>query len=219
MLILLGNIGLAILPVLALLLLFHKTGPKLSWPKLYKPLLLGYLIVIPAFIIEIGLVNLLERDSVHLPEMARLLLYSFVIAAITEEFFKLLIIRQIRSKNDSAREMLVASFMAGVGFALFENLKYIFGPTSILLLRSITAVPLHGICAAFIGYSFAIKTEKKRSAPVAGFLIAVIFHGLYDLLLMTETVYSYIVLILLLIMYAIIRILYSLSVQRRDYFR
>ena len=149
----------------------------------------------------------------------KLILYSFVIAALIEEFFKLVVISGLKDRYDSPGELMSASFIAGVGFALFENLKYIFGPTRILLLRSITAVPLHGLCAAFIGYSLAIRTENRKSAPLAGFLIAVIFHGLYDMLLMSETAFSYIVLVLLLLMYAAIRILYSMSRQKHSYFK
>ncbi|MBN1649217.1 MAG: PrsW family intramembrane metalloprotease [Spirochaetales bacterium] len=219
MLILLGNIGLAVLPALVLLLVFHKTGPELPWSGLYKPLLFGYVIVVPAFVIEIGLDNLLGMLLDGRNGILRLLLFSFVIAALIEEFFKLVVVSRISRNYANARELIAASFLAGVGFALFENLKYIFGPSRILLLRSLTAVPLHGICAAFIGYGLAVRTEKRKSAPLAGFLLAVVFHGLYDLFLMIGTTYSSLVLVLLLIMTAIITVLYNLSVPTRHYFR
>lgn len=214
-LILLGNIGLAVLPALVLLVAFHKKGPALPYSRLFKPLIFGYLIVIPA----IGVEYLLWQILPPLPDIFRLLFISFIIAGFVEEVFKYLVIRGLKNSYENPKQILSISILSGAGFALFENLnKYVLGKSETLLLRSITAVPLHCMCAAFIGYSFAAAPPGKKTNAIPGLLAAIVFHGLYDLLLYIKSPVSYLVLAVLLIMYISVKVLFNVSRQTNPYF-
>lgn len=208
------NICLALLPSIVILVLFHKFGPKLPFPKLIKPVIFGYIVVLPA----IGINVLLNKLAPNIPFEFRLLFQAFIIAAFVEEIFKFSVIQFIKKSYSNAREIIIISILAGLGFALSENISYIFEGTETLLLRSLTAVPLHSMCAAISGFFIALRRSNNKSKPISGLLLAVLFHGLYDLLLMSNSYMSYLVILLLMVMFFIIRILFNYTKQIPSYF-
>ena len=205
MLTLIINICLAVLPALFFMYLLSRTGISVS--RLYKPLLIGYLFVLPAAGIEYLLVKVFSGTSGTL----RLLVSSFIIAALTEEFFKYLPIRLISRKFEKPREIIEVSVLTGLGFALFENLNYVLESSETIMLRSVTAVPLHGMCAAIIGFGVALKGIRPKTGHLFYFLIAIVFHGVYDLALFSFSGVSYLVLPALLLQFFIVRRLYLTS--------
>ena len=87
--------------------------------------------------------------------------------------------------------------VAALGFAAVENVLYLlptinqmpFSKTLLLdLVRSVSAVFLHALCSAVVGYSLAIsicEKRKKRTYVAIGILIATLLHGLFDFSIMT----------------------------------
>ena len=77
---------------------------------------------------------------------------------------------------------------AGLGFAFLENAFYLAGSSSLLVMRALLAVPLHGATAAYLGLAVAPAAAPRGSdrgrafysVPAAIGLAAVV-HGAYDL--------------------------------------
>ena len=77
-----------------------------------------------------------------------------------------------------------SGLVAGLGFAVGESIFYGLTDPGVVLLRLITAVPLHAACGARIGTALGVL----RRAPLrASFLIiaAVFIHGIYNFFILT----------------------------------
>jgi RsiW-degrading membrane proteinase PrsW (M82 family) len=75
--------------------------------------------------------------------------------------------------------------VAGLGFALIETATYPTTALGIMLLRAITSAPLHASCACRV----AVSVEQFRKAPlpsVVSFIMAVVLHGVYDLMVLSN---------------------------------
>jgi RsiW-degrading membrane proteinase PrsW (M82 family) len=69
--------------------------------------------------------------------------------------------------------------VAGLGFALLENALYAASDTTVLLLRTVTAAPLHAACSSRVG----IAAVLLRTNPVQAFfkiLTATAIHGIFN---------------------------------------
>ena len=113
----------------------------------------------------------------HAPTAVMLLVGA---AALTEEAGKLaaLGLCRIRREPPAVRETIAAGAAVGLGFALVENSWYIADATLLLLVRGVTAVPLHAVTAGFLGWGL---TSPLRPARVlTGFAAAVLLHAAYN---------------------------------------
>lgn len=101
-------------------------------------------------------------------------------AALSEETGKLaaLGISRIDRPPIEAFEGVFAGAALGLGFALVENSWYIADATIVLLLRGVTAVPLHAVAAGYIGWSMESPARLGRIG--AGWIAAVLLHGAYN---------------------------------------
>jgi RsiW-degrading membrane proteinase PrsW (M82 family) len=159
--------------------------PEPRW-QLRKVAILGGLSTLPAIFIEKGfdLIGL----SPHTPLGA--LFTAYVSAGFTEETCKALVLYLAvwaHPAFDERMDGIVYATRAGLGFALVENVGYLWGTTSaggfagMFIARAILAVPLHAICAGFMGYYAAIKRfDNKGPGILGGLLIAILLHGTYD---------------------------------------
>lgn len=167
--------------------------------NIIKIFLLGAFVTLPVFFIQIGLTFLLEKIAV--PELLSSLLYWFLVIALTEELFKFLVVKLkvIRSPElDEPLDIMLYMVITALGFAALENILYLFSPVSaisfadlinrtliISFIRFIGATFLHTLCAATIGYFWAVGICKsQRRYLLIGFLIAVLLHGLYNFSIM-----------------------------------
>ena len=116
---------------------------------------------------------------------------SFVVAAAVEEACKILVIYWIvwyRPEFDERMDGIVYASRAGLGFAAVENVMYIWkqttisGQITVWVLRALLAVPGHALWTGMIG-AFAARRRFDGTGLglIGGYLLAVAFHGAYDL--------------------------------------
>jgi len=174
-----------ILPIVVLLCYFY-TRDVHREPRtaLVKTFLLGLLVTIPAIPLTLGLSAVLPLFS---PGPLLAALYdAFVVAAIPEEFLKLLVIALYCARRVSFDEPMdgaVYGATAALGFAALENVLYVAdGGLVTAAVRSITAVPMHAMMGAVLGHYIARARfgGGRRIDIWKGWGIAVLMHGLYD---------------------------------------
>lgn len=148
--------------------------------------LFGILSIIPAIIIELSFSALGINEDKDIFTTA---IYAFLVVGLIEELVKYIILRYYAFKKDAFNEPfdgIVYSVMISMGFATIENILYAFsGGLSTILLRTITAVPLHATAAIFMGYYVGLAKfrENRKFLLFAGLLSAIIIHGIYDFFL------------------------------------
>ncbi len=153
----------------------------------------GMVSVIPAVVLEV----LISRHAVGTisPEYTYrgAVFKSFVVAGGVEEACKIAVIYWIvwrRAEFDERMDGIVYGARAGLGFALVENVLYLLTAQSfdalvaMWIMRAILSVPGHAIWTAIIGYSAARRRFDGTGLGLfGGYLLAVAFHGLYDVAL------------------------------------
>lgn len=122
------------------------------------------------------------------------LLFYFVVVAASEEGSKLLILRKRtwRSSHfNSQYDAVVYSVAVSMGFALWENILYVFRyGFSTAIVRALTAVPGHASFGVVMGVWYGMEkrfsNERKgiRSflSSLLVFLLPTLVHGTYDFL-------------------------------------
>lgn len=190
---------LAIVPSIVLLIYIYKKDTKEKEPMkfLLGCFLLGALTAIPSIVVE-------ELESLVLDAIATpgsffyAVIEGFVVAALTEEFFKYLFLKGKSWKSkyfDCMFDGIVYAVFVGLGFATFENIFYVMdGGISTALLRMFTSIPGHTVFAVYMGYFYSkakladVKGDKAecRKNKKRALWIPVLLHGLYDTLIMFE---------------------------------
>ena len=145
--------GLAIIPCVILELLLARVGPAAGWPKV--------------------------------------LFTAFIVAGAVEELAKLLCLRWFiwhAPELDERMDGIVYASRAGLGFALVENVLYLLqehtlgGQLQLWVMRAALAVPGHAMWTGMIGAMAARRRfDRKGLGLIAGYLLAVAFHGAYDM--------------------------------------
>ena len=147
----------------------------------------------------------------------RAILY-FVIVGLSEEGFKFLLLRRKTWNHPDfnfSYDGIVYAVSVSLGFALWENLLYVYSyGFQAALLRAVTAVPGHACFGAFMGvwYSMARlaasrgEFERVRPNMKKALFIPVFIHGLYDYLASGSSVRAtslFIIFIVVMMIYAI----------------
>jgi RsiW-degrading membrane proteinase PrsW (M82 family) len=117
--------------------------------------------------------------------------HAFVVAGITEEGFKFLVLYLIawnsRWFNEKFDGIVYAVFVS-LGFAAVENIMYVVqSGYQTALVRALTAVPAHALFGVAMGYYFGIARmyeEIRSKYLLKAILVPVILHGIYDFILM-----------------------------------
>ena len=205
MALLLLNVALAAVPSVALVVYFYRRDSRKREPValVWRTFLLGFLSVIPAAAAEQLTVSFLVPFGGPYAVLVR----SFVVAGLIEESSKFLVVRLFvynRREFDEVADGIVYTITAGLGFAFFENILYSAGPTSIIVLRGLTAVPLHAVTAGILGYFIGRSRFLPRPVFLRGIILAALLHGLYDLLLFSDSWAAFLVIPLLLVSYRIL---------------
>ncbi len=190
----------AIVPALWLLRYYYKQDKAKPEPKklVTKVFLWGFVLVIPAVILEKIMSQLLEPFTggvLILSIFAR----AFIVAGLIEEWLKRYAVKKVAYTNpyfDEVMDGIVYAVVASLGFATIENIFYVMeGGLSTAIARAFTALPLHAITAGIMGYyigkaKFAETKFAEHKFFAIGLQKAVIIHGVYDFTVFTGARFS-----------------------------
>ncbi len=133
-----------------------------------------------------------------------------IVVALTEEFFKYLLMRLITWKNPNFNclfDGVVYAVFTSLGFAILENVFYIIeGGLSTALIRAVTAIPGHASFGVFMGvfYAFAKKQQNMGNQGISSLFrflavaIATLAHGIYDYSTTLQSIWGFIGFIIVL---------------------
>jgi len=159
--------------------------------------IVGMASVIPAFFGELLLAgafeDVIQPDFTYQGASFK----SFFVAAGVEEACKIGVIYWIvwrRPEFDERLDGIVYACRAGLGFALVENVLYLLFVAKTLddqmqmwILRAVLSVPGHAMWTGMMGAMAARRRfDKTGLGLVGGYLLAVSFHGAYDLSLFIQ---------------------------------
>ena len=123
---------------------------------------------------------------------------SFIRAAFLEETLKFLIIIYYCLYLDEFNEPMdgiVYGVIASLGFALVENIVYVFlyadpgQEMSVGILRMFTAIPAHALMGVIMGYYVGkakFDIDNRKTLLLKGLFGAILLHGLYNYLLLSK---------------------------------
>lgn len=143
------------------------------------------------------------------------LIKPFLAVALVEELIKLTILILVLYRNDhfsTINEGIIYSVAIAVGFAFAENIIYLTGSGDHIMLiitRSLTAVPLHAVCGAFMGYIAGHGKVNEKKYMGKALLAALVIHGLYNLSVSFLFPYYLLSIILMILSLLILKHLYS----------
>jgi len=116
----------------------------------------------------------------------------FIRIAFTEELSRLLMLIVFfliseRAARDTDRSLFwadirkgtAAGLVAGLGFAILENAVYAASDMGIILLRMVTAAPLHAACGSRVGAA-AVLLRTNPVQAILRLLTATAIHGVYN---------------------------------------
>ena len=195
--------------VIFLYMIYQKDHEKEPISLLFKCLLGGCLSTLLSLLMSIplgaisGVFPGAFLSSIH---------QSFLEAAIPEELAKFGILYFLIWKSrelDHSYDGIVYSVFVSLGFALIENILYVFeGGFSVAIARAILAVPGHGLFGVMMGYYFSLarfhEGRKRREFLIKSLVMPIVFHSAYDFLLfyMGASSENILLVIFLLILFA-----------------
>ncbi len=154
-------------------------------------------------------------ENFNLSLMGEDFYFSFVRAAFLEESCKWLVLIFFCVKNNEFNEpidAIVYGVAASLGFAAYENWEYVTialhesndMASSVALMRSFTAIPLHALAGIFMGF-FLLKTIFENDNFKINLFLSLFFpvclHGLYNFILTSNVVSSALIYVLLILMF------------------
>jgi len=181
------------IPALVAMWLVDRLDRKRPEPARTRRLVafVGMLSVIPALILEIAIGSTLGEQIAPRMTYQGASFHAFVIAAAIEEACKIAVVYWVvwrRPEFDERMDGIVYASRAGLGFALVENVFYLLqqdtlgGQLTTWILRAVLAVPGHAMWTGMIGAMAARRRfDGKGLGLLGGYLLAVAFHGAYDL--------------------------------------
>lgn len=158
-------------------------------------LVYGAVILVPIVRTE----NLLLTLTPNAGALAEAFFCAFIVAALSEEFYKYVVLFFLVWRNDNFNERfdgIVYAVFISLGFAGLENLMYVFNPSiggmSTALSRAVFAVPGHALFGIAMGYYFALarfdRWQRTKHFALA-FFVPFMLHGTYNFILMSDMPY------------------------------
>lgn len=216
---------LSVLPSIALgVMIYKKDIVEKESPGLLFKLFLGG--AIGSVILTLLLSTILEPIIPDLEDSNTNFIYlaitTFFKVALVEEFSKWIFLKKITWKNKEFNyiyDAIVYAVFVALGFATIENIIYVLGSEggiSIAILRAILSVPGHAFDGVFMGYYYGLAKQAKINDNIKLFkrnmifslLIPVVFHFIFDYLLLSENS-------ILLILYLVFIILLYINAFKR----
>lgn len=134
-----------------------------------------------------------------------LLVENFVVVALSEEFFKYIVMKRATWRNpefNCSFDAVVYSVFVSLGFALWENIGYTYSyGMATAIVRAFTSVPGHATFGVYMGayYGLAKIAELKGNPALSAryrrfaVIVPVFLHGAYDFLASGNSVLATIV--------------------------
>jgi RsiW-degrading membrane proteinase PrsW (M82 family) len=181
-----------VIPALVAMWMVDRLDAKRPEPARTRRLIVffGMLSVIPALVLEVGLSKVVGEQLEPQLTYQGSSFQAFVVAAAVEEACKILMVYWVvwkRPEFDERMDGIVYASRAGLGFALVENVMYLLGQQSlqgqliVWVERALLAVPGHAMWTGMIGALAARRRfDGKGVGLIGGYLLAVAFHGAYD---------------------------------------
>ena len=119
---------------------------------------------------------------------------AFLVVAAVEEGTKLFFLYRRTWKEPDFNyrfDAIVYAVMVALGFAAFENVKYVYSyGFATGLVRAVTAVPGHAIFGVFMGYFYGYaklsdywgRDDDRKAYLALSVVVPVLLHGCYDFL-------------------------------------
>lgn len=208
----------AVLPAVFLLryIYKHDTVEKEPPGLLLSLLLMGVLAALASIVLEVIGQKILDANISQDDPYYNIIL-AFVVVAAVEEGTKFFFLKR-RTWNDPnfnyRFDGIVYAVFVSLGFAAFENIKYVFNfGLSVALPRAILAVPGHMGFAVFMGLFYGRarlfadlgKRVAKNANLIAGYLMAVLLHGFYDACAMIGNVLATVLFVVfVIVMYIVV---------------
>lgn len=181
----------AIAPGLSLLAYFYLKDRYESEPihLVVKVFLLGALLVFPSMVLQSVLLDLGEVSD---------FVFAFIITSGIEEFLKFFLLYHTIFKHkafDEPYDGIVYAVSISLGFATLENIFYaLFNSLSFsnLMIRALLPVSGHALFGVMMGYYIGkvkFETNKKRYHLVLALLIPILWHGLFDYIMIISSTY------------------------------
>ncbi|HUM82971.1 MAG TPA: PrsW family glutamic-type intramembrane protease [Lachnospiraceae bacterium] len=194
----------AVLPAVYLMRYIYNmdTYEKEPADLLISLVFMGVLAALASIVLEMAGQFLLSLTKISSSSPVYTIITAFLVVAVVEEGMKFLFLylRSWRDPNFNYRfDGIVYSAFVSLGFAAFENIKYVFGyGLSVAFPRAILAIPGHLGFAVVFGFFYGRaklaedmgRPGKKAANLIAGYLAAVCLHGFYDSCAMIGNVLS-----------------------------
>lgn len=161
---------------------------------LVKIFVLGALSVIPTAFVE----TILSMFNVFGGYLG-VFYTSFVVAGLTEEYFKRIVVVKFalfhKAFNEKLDGIVYCAFSA-LGFATVENVMYVvfrFAANPFVgIMRGVLSVPAHMLFGVTMGYylslsKYATSEEERVKYSKKSLYVPVIFHGIFNFILMSES--------------------------------
>jgi hypothetical protein len=104
---------------------------------------------------------------------------------------------------------IVYGVAGAIGFATLENIFYVLSMgAGVGVMRALFAVPGHAMWGAIIGFYMGMKKMHPESSlryVLAGLVIAVLFHGIYDFVLFTASPLAFLIIPIIIWLYFVYR--------------
>ena len=187
-----GLLALSIIPAAILFILVYRADHAEKEPPrlLARLFCFGMLAVLIVMLPETILSDVLEA---YAPEgLFRTLIEYLIVVAGMEEASKYLFLFTVR-RNPNFNftfDGIVYAVCVGLGFATLENIFYVVGGGgfSLGVARGLLSVPMHCVCAVYMGYYFGLAHSDERhglfgsarNRYALAYMVPVFIHGLYD---------------------------------------
>ncbi len=184
----------AVLPAVVLLIYVYRKDVTEKEPGslLVTLLLLGALSTVFASITEVLGQYVLDSINFESETLKNAILY-FIVVALSEEGFKYLLLRRRTWKEphfNCTFDGVVYAVFVSLGFAIIENIKYVFAyGLGTALIRAVTAIPGHACFGVFMGVYYGLAKRHQLDSDggtackrygIAALVVPVLLHGLYD---------------------------------------
>ena len=188
------SVALAVAPGIAICLFIFSLNQygKASLGSLVVCFLLGMAATLPPFVLQMLAADVRDGHHYH-SSILSFAWYAFAIVALSEEGAKWLVLRGYafsRKGFAGPFDGIVYGVMTGMGFATIENIEYVwqFGYETGWA-RFFLSVPAHAAFGVLMGYNLGLAKARPQWAiwlMGKGLLIAVLFHGSFDLFLFLQ---------------------------------